>query len=183
MTPRLPQKQRISGEDVIRTIIAHGRPQPVTSGAYSGSASSARIARPSMPSRPRSSGARERRQTSATDASPARGQRPSSPRRCCIPTTPFVPSSSPLRLRPIPRSAVAAFPISPSASVRPLPHPATRLAPTRRRPPDLSDPILIGFSGLSRKGGPARSGGPPFLESPGLMRDLVRRRGGGPFVS
>jgi hypothetical protein len=37
--------------------------------------------------------------------------------------------------------------------------------------------------GRSRKGGPARSGGPPFLESPGLEPNPGRRRGGGPFAS
>src|SRR4051812_11869892 len=40
-----------------------------------------------------------------------------------------------------------------------------------------------GFSCRSRKGGPARSGGPPFLESPGLKRNVGRRRGGGPSAS
>jgi hypothetical protein len=35
----------------------------------------------------------------------------------------------------------------------------------------------------SRKGGPARSGGPPFLESPGAQRNLGRSRGGGPLNS
>jgi hypothetical protein len=42
---------------------------------------------------------------------------------------------------------------------------------------------LPGFSCRSRKGGPARSGGPPFLESPGVTPNLGRRRGGGMFAS
>jgi hypothetical protein len=39
------------------------------------------------------------------------------------------------------------------------------------------------LSGRSRKGGPARSGGPPFLESPGAEPNPGRRRGGGPLTS
>src|SRR5207249_4736897 len=42
---------------------------------------------------------------------------------------------------------------------------------------------LPGLPGRSRKGGPARSGGPPFVESPGVARNPSRRRGGGPLTS
>jgi hypothetical protein len=57
------------------------------------------------------------------------------------------------------------------------------LPPPRLRPHLHAWAALPDLSGRSRKGGPARSGGPPFLQSPGLMRDLGRRRGGGLFVS
>jgi hypothetical protein len=43
-------------------------------------------------------------------------------------------------------------------------------------PPGLAHP---GLPGRSRKGGPAQSGGPPFLESPGDKRKAAERRGGG----
>src|SRR5215216_5112558 len=61
--------------------------------------------------------------------------------------------------------------------------------PACRRP--ASGPQLHAWAALpapvffrkSRKGGPARSGGPPFLESPGIERTLGRRRGGGMVLS
>ena len=43
-------------------------------------------------------------------------------------------------------------------------------------PPGLAHP---GLPGRSRKGGPARSGGPPILASPGAKRKTGRGRGGG----
>ena len=49
--------------------------------------------------------------------------------------------------------------------------------------PLLAWAALPDLSGRSRKGGPARSGGPPFLESQGGERKLGRRRGGGPVIS
>ena len=60
--------------------------------------------------------------------------------------------------------------------------------PACRRPASGLPPFTPGlpcpvFVCRSRKGGPARSGGPPFLESPGAERNLGRRRGGGPLIS
>ena len=60
--------------------------------------------------------------------------------------------------------------------------------PACRRPASGLPPFTPGlpcpvFVCRSRKGGPARSGGPPFLESPGVERNLGRRRGGGPLIS
>ena len=60
--------------------------------------------------------------------------------------------------------------------------------PACRRPASGLPPFTPGlpcpvFVCRSRKGGPARSGGPPFLESPGAERNQGRRRGGGPLIS
>ena len=57
------------------------------------------------------------------------------------------------------------------------------LPPPRLRPSRYLPGLPPDLSGRSRKGGPARSGGPPFLESPGAERNLGRRRGGGPLTS
>ena len=55
-------------------------------------------------------------------------------------------------------------------------HPHARPPPACRRPasgpPAYAWAALPDLSGRSRKGGPARSGGPPFLESPGVKRNL-----------
>ena len=77
----------------------------------------------------------------------------------------------------------------PSTALLPCCLPSSRLpcsssSPTTsacRRPASALLPIawaaLPDFSGKSRKGGPARSGGPPFLESPGVMRTLEPEAG------
>src|SRR5215210_3062530 len=61
------------------------------------------------------------------------------------------------------------------ASRPPCPLPPPRPRPTSTR---LGKPAPL-LPGTSRKGGPARSGGPPFLESPGGKRKTGRGRGGG----
>jgi hypothetical protein len=75
-------------------------------------------------------------------------------------------------------------PSHPSPCFGPLSH--LIASPCRRPasgPPTFCLGCPAGFSCRSRKGGPARSGGPPFLESPGLPRTSGRRRGGGPSAS
>ena len=66
-------------------------------------------------------------------------------------------------------------------------HPHAQPLPACRRPASGPPATCLGcpadLSGRSRKGGPARSGGPPFLESPGVEPDLGRERGGGLLVS
>lgn len=67
------------------------------------------------------------------------------------------------------------------------PHPHHRPIPLAAAPPPALTATCLGCPaisiGRSRKGGPARSGGPPFLESPGVVRTRGRRRGGGPLMS
>src|SRR5215213_7202612 len=55
------------------------------------------------------------------------------------------------------------------------------LPPPRLRPHPITPglPPPPNFSGKSRKGRPARSGGRPFLGSPGVTPNPGRRRGGG----
>src|SRR5215210_7028936 len=61
------------------------------------------------------------------------------------------------------------------ASRPPCPLPPPRPRPTSTR---LGKPAPH-LPGTSRNGGPARSGGPPFLENPGGKRKTGRGRGGG----
>jgi hypothetical protein len=72
-------------------------------------------------------------------------------------------------------------------SLLPPSHPHARPTSACRRPASGPPTTCLGcpadLSGRARKGGPARSGGPPFLESPGAQRNLCRRRGGGPMIS
>jgi hypothetical protein len=109
---------------------------------------------------------------------------------------------SSFRLEPRVHRCPASVPAPPSplASVTTAP----RDVPARRSPDLLGGSLLIPsdacrrpasgpqyhawagqprLPGRSRKGGPERSGGPPFLESPGVERNLGRRRGGGPLTS
>src|SRR5215218_10550279 len=65
------------------------------------------------------------------------------------------------------------IPTHPSHPPCPLPPPRPRPTSTRLGKPAPHLP------GTSRKGGPARSGGPPFLQSPGGERKTGRGRGGG----
>ena len=93
-----------------------------------------------------------------------------------------LPATSPSR--PPPPSARP--PLLPCSLLLPS-GPHARPTSACRRPASGPPATCLGcpadLSGRSRKGGPARSGGPPFLESPGLMRDLGRRWGGGPLIS
>jgi hypothetical protein len=97
---------------------------------------------------------------------------PSTPDPAPSPTTTATPTSPPPRPRNSPSCRLDGSPPSPlghSPPCRSSPMPRLRLPPPRLRPPPASPPGLArpGLPGRSRKGGPAQSGGPPFLESPG----------------
>jgi hypothetical protein len=95
-----------------------------------------------------------------------------------LPSFPVSLSSPLLYLRSSDRFPGSFFMSSCSApSLLACRRPASGLPPFT---PGLSCPVFVC---RSRKGGPARSGGPPFLESPGAQRNKGRRRGGGPLIS
>jgi hypothetical protein len=95
---------------------------------------------------------------------------PASPHPTTSPThrTPHrISTGSCARLLPLPPLSLSLF------HARSTPH---LIASPCRRPASGPTASCLGcparFSCRSRKGGPARSGGPPFLESPGLARNL-----------
>jgi hypothetical protein len=104
-------------------------------------------------------------------------------RRSPRPRNPAPPATSPSRSSPTSRRdrPLTAFSLSYLLLILMLDH--FCLPPPRLRPFHFMPGLPPDLSGRSRKGGPARSGGPPFLESPGGERDQGRWRGGGLFVS
>jgi hypothetical protein len=162
------------------------RPRPAPDPA-SGRArtSAARGGRPARARRRRATGEASRRRASSevahttntanttttpTTTHPDRATRLPLPHHHDLPRPPRAPPLTALR---------SSTSFSSSCSTRP--HSACR------RPASGPPATCLGcpkdLSGRSRKGGPARSGGPPFLESPGVKPTLGRRRGGGPVIS
>jgi len=100
---------------------------------------------------------------------------PSRPQTTCPPHDHPLTSASP-EPRPL-TDLLPRFLLAPLLMLRLLPLAAAPPpAPPRSR---LGFPLSPNFSGKSRKGRPARSGGRPFLGSPGVKPNPGRRRGGG----
>ena len=117
-------------------------------------------------------GERERRRATHPDSRTPRARRTRRRARERHPTARPAPATSP---SPPPIIFRATDFLNASLLLHP-PHPHARPLPPCRRPASGPPASCLGCPARSicrsRKGGPARSGGPPFLESPGLVGDL-----------